>query len=85
MQVYMLAEPTWGPQLPSSLVWTAIYGELHPGFSWVPFCLRNPIVIPTKEVVGKVTLAYQVPLVVLPMGTLRELTCGPKKAGFWRN
>ena len=42
-----------------------------------PECL--PIVIPAKVVVGKVTLANQVPLMVLPMGTFGESTHGPWK------
>ena len=73
MWVYMLGKPAWDPQLPTSIVLTASYGELHPGSPQVPICLRNlsahPIVIPTKVDVGKVTSANQVPLVVLPMGT----------------
>ena len=56
MWVHLLAKPAWGPQLPASIILTATYGELHPGSSQVPICLRNlsahSIVIPTKVVVG---------------------------------
>ena len=49
----------------------------------MPICLRNlsahPIVIPAKVVIGKVTLANQVPLVVLLMWTSGESTHGPQK------
>ena len=83
MWVHVLAKSAWGPQLPASIVQTTTYGELHQGSSQVPICLRNlsahPIVIPTKVVVGKVTLANQVPLVVLPMGTLGDPAHGPWK------
>ena len=79
----MLAEPAQGPQLPTSVVPTTTCGELHPGSSQVPICLRNlstqAIVIPAKVVVRKVTLANQVPPVVLPMGALGEPTYGPWK------
>ena len=75
MWVHMLAKPAWGLQLPTSVVLTTTYGELHPGSSWVPICLRSqsphPILIPAKVVVGKVTSANQ--------GTLGESTCGPQK------
>ena len=67
------------------MVLTATYGELHPGFSWVPICLRNlsphPIVMPTKEIIGKVTQANWVPLVVLPMEASGKPTCDPWK--YW--
>ena len=33
MKVHVLAEPAQGPQLPTSMVPTATYGELHPGSS----------------------------------------------------
>ena len=73
MWVHMLTKPAQGSLLPTSVVPTATYGGLQPGSSQVPICLRNPsahpMVIPTKVVVGKVTLANQVPPVVLPMGT----------------
>ena len=67
MQVHMLAEPAWGPQLLVSVIPTATHGELRPGSSWVVICLRsaNPIEVPTKAIVGKVAPAKQVPLVVL--------------------
>ena len=38
----------------------------------------HPIIVPTKIVVGKVTPANRVPLVVLPMGTSGESACGPQ-------
>ena len=83
MQVHMLAEPAWGPQLPISMVSTTTYGELHPGSSQVPICLRNltvhPIVIPAKVVIGKVSLGNQVPLVVLLMEASGESACDPQK------
>ena len=81
MWVKILAEPAQGPQLPTSVVPTTTCGELDPGSSQVPICLRNlsahPIVIPTKLVVGKVTLANQLQLVVFLMGTSGESTCRP--------
>ena len=71
------------PQLPTSIVSTATYGELHPDSSQVPICLKNlnacPIVIPTKVIIVKVALANQVPPVTLPMGTSGESVCGPQK------
>ena len=71
MWVHMLAEPAQGPQLPTSVVPTATYGELHPWSSRVPICLRNlsahPIEVLTKATVGQATPANQVPPVVLPM------------------
>ena len=83
MWIHMLAEPAGSPQVPTSIVLTATYGELHPGSSQVPICLRNlsacPVVIPTKVVIGKVTLANQEPPVVLSMGALAESTFSPKK------
>ena len=39
MQVHILAEPKPDPQLPTLVVPTATYGELHPGSSQVPICL----------------------------------------------
>ena len=55
------------PQLPTFVVLTATYGELHQGSSQVPICWRNLnaclIVIPTKVAIGKVTPENQVPLV----------------------
>ena len=51
----------------------ATYGELHPGSSRVPICLHNlsthTVEIPTKAVVGHITPANQVPLVVHPTRT----------------
>ena len=57
MQVHVLAETAKGPQLPPSIVLTAKYGQVHPGSSQVPICLRNlcanPIVIPAKSFLEK--------------------------------
>ena len=57
MWVHMLAEPTPDPQLPTSVVLTVTYGELHLESSWVPICLWNlsahSIKIPTMAVVGQ--------------------------------
>ena len=57
--------------------------ELHPGSSWVPICLRNlcthPFVIPPKVVIGSVTLANQVPLMVLSSGDFGESSHGLQK------
>ena len=41
MKVHVLMEPALGPQLPAAVVPIATYGELHPGSSRVPICLRN--------------------------------------------
>ena len=83
MWVHMLAEPAWGPQLPASVVPTATYGELHPGSSRVPICLRNlsahPIEVRAKAIVGQVTPANQVPPAVLPMEASGAFTHGPQK------
>ena len=73
MWVHMLMEPMPGPQLPAAVVLTATYGELHPGSSRVPICLHNlsacSVEIPTKAVVGQVTPANEVPVVVCPTRT----------------
>ena len=83
MQVHMLAEPAWGPQLPASVIPTATYRELHLGSSWVPICLRNlsahPIEVPIKEIVGKVTPANQISSVVLPTEVLGPSTHGAQE------
>ena len=46
------------PQLPTAVVPTVTYGELHLESSWVPICLCNlsihSIEIPTKAVVDQV-------------------------------
>ena len=78
MQVHMLAEPTPGSHMPTSVVPTATYRELHRGSSQVPICLQNlsthSVEISTKAVVGQVMPANQVPPVVLPEETF---TCNP--------
>ena len=83
MQVHMLVEPAQGPQLPASVVPTAVYGELHPGSSRIPICLRNlsahPIEVPTKATIGKVVPANQVPTVVFLTEAPRRSTHGPQK------
>ena len=58
------------------------YGELQPGSFQVPICLWNLSSHPIVVVIGKVTLANQVPLVVLPMGALGESAHGPEKDGI---
>ena len=76
MKVHVLTEPALGPQLPAAVVPIATYGELHPGSSRVPICLRNmssrAVEIPAKTVVGQVTPANQVPPVVHPTRTATE-------------
>ena len=82
----MLAEPVRGPHLPTSIVVTTTYGELHPGSFQVPICLRNlstlPTLIPTK-VIRKVTPGNWVPSVMPPMRTFGEFAHDPKKAEGW--
>ena len=76
MKVHVLTEPALGPQLLAAVVPIATYGELHPGSSRVPICLRNmslhPVEIPAKTMVGQVTPANQVPPVVHPTRTAAE-------------
>ena len=73
MKVHVLTEPVLGPQLPAAVVPFVTYGELHPGSSRVPICLRNmsicAVEIPAKTVVGQVMPANQVPPVVHPTRT----------------
>ena len=89
MWVHVLAEPVWGPQLPTSMIPTAKYGELHLGSSLVPICLRilsvHSIEIPAKAIVGKVTPANQVLLMVLLMETQGGPPAVPRKDVSWRN
>ena len=74
MQVHILAEPAWDPQLPASMVPTATYWELLLGSSWVPICLRNlsahPIEVQSKAIIGKVAPVNQILPVVLPTENL---------------
>ena len=83
MQVHVLTESAQGPQLPTSIVPTATYGELHLGSSEVPIYLWNmsvhPIEVSSKALIDKVTPANQVLLVVLLMETLGQSACGPQK------
>ena len=83
MQVHVLTEPMPGPQLPTAVVPTVTYRELHLGSSWVLICLCNlsahSMKIPTKTVVGQVMPANLVPLVVLPTGTSEESNSNPQK------
>ena len=76
MWVHVLTEPMLGPQLPTAVVPTATYGELHPRSSRVPICPHNlsphTMDIPAKAVVGQVVPANQVPLVVHWTGTTEE-------------
>ena len=68
MWVHVLREPALSCQLPTAVVPTATYGELHPGSSGVPVCLCNlsthAVEVPAKAMVGQVVPANQVPLVV---------------------
>ena len=83
MKVHVLMEPALGPQLPAAVLPIATYGELHPGSSRVLICLCNmsshAMEVPAKTVVGQVTPANQVPLVVHPTRTTTETnTKSPK-------
>ena len=53
MWVHVLGEPMPGPRLPTTVVLTVTYGELHLGSSWVPICLCNlsawSVKIPTQN------------------------------------
>ena len=88
MQVHVLTEPAPGPQLPAAVVPMVTYGELHPGSSRVPICLHNlstcTMEIPIKAVVGQITPANQVPLVVHQLVLLKSQTTNPKRDGPWR-
>ena len=83
MWVQVLVEPVWGPKLPTSVVPTTTYGELHSGSSQVPIYLRNLSVylnmIPVKVIIRRVTPANQVPLVTTSMETLGEFAHEPRK------
>ena len=76
MWVHVLTELMAGPQLPTAVVPTVTYGELHPGSSRVPICLCNlsthAMEIPAKTVVGQVAPANQVQLVFLPTRTYEK-------------
>ena len=60
MWVHVLTELMLGPQLPTAVVPTVTYGELHSGSSRVPICLHNlsthVMEIPTEAVVGQSSL-----------------------------
>ena len=83
MQVNMLTEPMPSPQLPTAVVLTATYGELHLESLRVPICLCNlgahSLEIPAKTVVGQVVPANQVPLAVLLTRTSEESDGNPQK------
>ena len=85
MWVYVLMEPTPGPQLPAAVLPMTTYGELHPGSSRVPICLCNlsahTMEIPTKAMVGQVVPANQVPPVVHPTRTTKG-TCNKLSKGW---
>ena len=74
----MLTELLPGPQLPTVVVPMVAYGELHLGSSMIPIYLYNlsshsvEMEIPTKNLVGQVVPANQVPLVVLLTRTSEE-------------
>ena len=76
MKVHVLMEPVLGPQLLAAVVPIANYGELHPGSSRVPICLRNmsacAVEIPAKTVVDQVIPANQVPPVAHLTRTAKE-------------
>ena len=76
MEVHVLMEPALGPQLPAAVVPIATYGELNPGSSRVPICLRNmsshAVEVPAKTVVGQVIPANKVTPVVHPTRTTAE-------------
>ena len=75
----MLTEWMPGSQLPTAIVPTATYGEIHLGSSKVPICLHNlstcTMDIPTKAVVGQVAPATQVPLVVPLTRDFQRIQC----------
>ena len=83
MWVHVLAEPMADPKLPTTVVLTVTYRELHPGSSWVPICLCNlsahSVKIPTKIVVGQVMPANLVPLETLLTVRLEETISNPHK------
>ena len=76
MQVHVLMEPVFSPQLPAAVVPTATYRELCPGSSRVPVCLCNlsahAVEIPTKTVIGQVAPANQILAAVHPTRTAKE-------------
>ena len=76
MQVHVLTEPMLGPQLPTAVIPTVTYGQLHPGSSRVPICLHNlsahSVEIPTRAMDGQVVPTNQVSLVVHPTRTTKE-------------
>ena len=82
-KVHVLTEPALSPQLPAAVVPIATYGELHPGYSWVPICLCNMSVhameILAKTVVGQVIPTNQVPPVVHLTRTAKEAIINPPK------
>ena len=77
IQVYVFMELTPGPQLPTAVVPTVTYEKLHPGSSRMPICLCNltthTMEIPTKTLVRHVVPANQVPTVVHPARTSKEM------------
>ena len=84
MQVHVLMELTPDSQLPTAVVPTVTYGELHWGSSRVLSAqLECPYHgIPTKAVVGQVAPANQVPLVVLPVRPSKESNAEHQKGWF---
>ena len=83
MWIHVLMELMPGPQLPTAVVPTATYGELHPGSLRVPICLHSlsghALEIPTKAMVGQVAAANQVPLVVNLTRTTEETSTKASK------
>ena len=78
MWVYMLIEPTPGPQLPAAVVPMVTYGKLHLGSSRNPLGTHS-VEISTRTVVGQVASANQVPPVVLPIRTSKKCNSKPQK------
>ena len=68
MWVHVLTELVLCPQLLTTVVTTATYGELYPSSSRVPVCLCNlstcAMEVPAKTIIGQIVPANQVPLVV---------------------
>ena len=83
---HILTELMLSHQLPADVVPTATYGELHPGSSRVPVFLCNlsacAMEIPAKAMVGLVASANQVPPVVHPTRTAKEIDNQASK-GWW--
>ena len=86
--VHVLSEPMPGPQLPTVVVPTVTYGELHQGSSGTHLSVQlecsHSIKIPTKTVVGWVVPTNHIPPVVIPTGISEESISNPQRDGSWR-